>query len=151
MYHKATRPKCFLKIEKELCFCLKQANKWNVTDQNSYTMSVLFGGKTYFKRRMKLDPSLKCLHTTKQNNKKFATNLHHCFWFVIFFSPSNNPSCIFLEVPGLLTHSNLVSLSVSLFGFKALFPYLLNLINNLGWKRPSKSSTPTSHLTQVYH
>lgn len=29
-------------------FCLKQANKWNFTDQNSYTMPVLFGGKNLF-------------------------------------------------------------------------------------------------------
>lgn len=84
-------------------FCLKQANKRNFTDQNSYTMPVLFGGKTYFKRKIELHPSL-CLYATKQNSKKFAANLHHFFFF--FFAQI--PWLYFLlEVPGLPIHTEI--------------------------------------------
>lgn len=104
-------------------FCLKQANKRNFTDQNSYTMPVLFGGKTYFKRKMKLHPSL-CQYATKQNGKKFAANLHHFFFFLC----SNILAVFSLRSTWLAySHRNLLSLSASLFGFKALFSSLLNL------------------------
>lgn len=112
----------FLKLKMNSAFCLKQANKRNFTDQNSYTMPVLFGGKTYFKRKMKLHPSL-CQYATKQNSK-VCCQLTSLFFFLC----SNILAVFSLRSTWLAySHRNLLSLSASLFGFKALFSSLLNL------------------------